>query len=55
MYQREKDLGHKHHGLTGGQRLTAVLERLVQLYDAWGKPTEAARWRKQLEKTKEKP
>jgi hypothetical protein len=24
------------------------LERLVQLYDAWGKPDEAAKWRKEL-------
>jgi tetratricopeptide (TPR) repeat protein len=26
-----------------------VLEWLVQLYDAWGKPDEAAKWRKELE------
>ncbi|MEX2560603.1 MAG: serine/threonine-protein kinase, partial [Pirellulales bacterium] len=30
-------------------RLRDVLERLVQLYDAWGKPDEAAKWRKELE------
>jgi hypothetical protein len=29
--------------------LTEALERLVQLYDAWGKPDEAAKWRKELE------
>jgi non-specific serine/threonine protein kinase/serine/threonine-protein kinase len=29
-------------------RLTEALERLVQLYDAWGKPAEAARWRNEL-------
>jgi serine/threonine protein kinase/tetratricopeptide (TPR) repeat protein len=28
-------------------RLTEALERLVQLYDAWGKPEEAAKWRKE--------
>ncbi|MEX2118185.1 MAG: tetratricopeptide repeat protein, partial [Pirellulales bacterium] len=28
---------------------TQALERLVQLYDAWGKPDEAAKWRKELE------
>jgi eukaryotic-like serine/threonine-protein kinase len=32
-----------------------ALERLVQLYDAWGKPDEAAKWRKELEKAEEKP
>jgi tetratricopeptide (TPR) repeat protein/tRNA A-37 threonylcarbamoyl transferase component Bud32 len=30
-------------------RLTEALQRLVQLYDAWGKPDEAARWRKELD------
>ena len=30
-------------------RLSDALERLVQLYDAWGKPDEAAKWRKELE------
>jgi hypothetical protein len=29
-------------------RLKEALERLVQLYDAWDKPDEAARWRKEL-------
>jgi eukaryotic-like serine/threonine-protein kinase len=29
-------------------RLTEALERLVHLYDAWGKPAEADKWRKQL-------
>jgi hypothetical protein len=33
--------------------LRGALERLVQLYDAWGKPGEAATWRKELEKAKE--
>jgi tetratricopeptide (TPR) repeat protein len=28
---------------------TEALERLVQLYDAWGKPDEAAKWRRELE------
>jgi eukaryotic-like serine/threonine-protein kinase len=36
-------------------RLTEALERLVQFYDAWDKPDEAAKWRKELEKTKKKP
>jgi eukaryotic-like serine/threonine-protein kinase len=29
--------------------LTRALERLVRLYDAWDRPEEAARWRKELE------
>jgi eukaryotic-like serine/threonine-protein kinase len=33
-------------------RLTEALERLVQLYDAWGKPEQAQKWRKELEETK---
>jgi tetratricopeptide (TPR) repeat protein len=33
--------------------LRGALERLVQLYDAWGKPDKAAKWRKELEKAKE--
>jgi serine/threonine protein kinase/tetratricopeptide (TPR) repeat protein len=30
-------------------RLTEALERLVQLYDEWDKPDEAAKWREELE------
>jgi tetratricopeptide (TPR) repeat protein len=33
----------------GHGTLTAALEQLVRLYDAWGKPDEAAKWRKELE------
>ncbi len=36
----------------GKPRLTEALERLVQLYDAWDKPAEAAKWRKELEARK---
>jgi tetratricopeptide (TPR) repeat protein len=36
----------------GKVRLTEALERLVQLYDAWGKPEQAQKWRKELEETK---
>jgi tetratricopeptide (TPR) repeat protein len=32
-----------------GLRLRQALERLVRLYDAWDKPEEAAKWRKELE------
>ena len=34
------------------QRLTEALERLVQLYDAWGQKEKAAEWRKKLEEAK---
>ncbi len=32
----------------GKVRLTEAVDRLVRLYDAWGKPDEAAKWRKVL-------
>ena len=35
-------------------KLTEALERLVQLYDAWGKPGEAGKWRQELEAHKKK-
>jgi tetratricopeptide (TPR) repeat protein len=34
--------------------LTEALQRLVRLYDAWDKPDEAARWRKELDPGKPK-
>jgi serine/threonine protein kinase/tetratricopeptide (TPR) repeat protein len=37
---------------TSQNRPTLPLERLVQLYEAWGKPDEAAKWRKKLAETK---
>ena len=33
--------------------LVEALERLVRFYDYWGKPEEAAKWRKELEKRSE--
>jgi tetratricopeptide (TPR) repeat protein len=33
-------------------RLTEALERLVRLYDTWGKPEQAAAWRQKLEQAK---
>jgi tetratricopeptide (TPR) repeat protein len=33
----------------GQHRVTEALERLVQLYDAWAKPDDATRWRRELE------
>jgi hypothetical protein len=39
----------------GQVRLTEALERLVQLYDAWGKKDQADKWRQQLrEATKQR-
>ena len=38
--------------LQGKPRLTEAMERLVQLYDAWSKPDQAAAWRKSLEELK---
>jgi eukaryotic-like serine/threonine-protein kinase len=49
MKKTEKSRGTRHFGPTPEQRLAESLERLVQLYDAWGKPDEAAKWRKELE------
>jgi len=34
--------------LNAPRRITESLERLVQLYDAWGKPTQAAEWKQKL-------
>ena len=34
--------------LNAPRRITESLERLVQLYDAWGKPAQAAEWKKKL-------
>jgi hypothetical protein len=33
-------------------RLTKALERLVKLYEAWGKPDKAMKWRQELAATK---
>jgi hypothetical protein len=35
--------------------LQATLERLVKLYDAWDKPDEAAKWRKELPRIESGP
>ena len=37
----------------GKPRPVEALERLVQLYDAWGKPEEAAKWRAKMEEGSE--
>jgi WD40 repeat protein/tetratricopeptide (TPR) repeat protein/tRNA A-37 threonylcarbamoyl transferase component Bud32 len=34
--------------LVSRRRMTQALDRVVQLYEAWGKPEEAARWRSRL-------
>jgi tetratricopeptide (TPR) repeat protein len=45
----EKDLWHPHHGRLTRGRLREALQPLVRLYDDWGKPAEASRWRKELQ------
>ena len=39
----------------GQDRLPEALERLVHLYDSWGKKEKAEDWRKQLEAAQAKP
>ena len=34
------------------KRLTEAAERVVKLYEAWGKPDQATRWRRELESEK---
>jgi serine/threonine protein kinase/tetratricopeptide (TPR) repeat protein len=46
MTQREAKIPMQFKAL----RLREALQRVVQLYDAWGKPDEAAKWRAILEK-----
>src|SRR5262249_14718750 len=53
MKKWEQALGHKHPCSSIKDRLSEALERLVQLYDAWDNPDEAAKWREELEKTVE--
>src|SRR5262249_11881503 len=36
----------------GKARVTEALERLAQLYDAWDRPVDAAKWRKELDEAK---
>jgi serine/threonine protein kinase/tetratricopeptide (TPR) repeat protein len=48
MRKTLKSQGTRHYGPTPTQRLTEALERLVQLYDACGRPDEAATWRQEL-------
>jgi tetratricopeptide (TPR) repeat protein len=38
--------------LRAKKRLTGALHRIVKLYDAWGKPEQAAAWRQRLEQAK---
>jgi hypothetical protein len=38
--------------MAGKPRLAEALERLVQLYDAWGKPDQVTRWRREIESAK---
>jgi hypothetical protein len=55
MKASQKDRAQPHHGPPTSQRLSEVLERLVRLYDAWGKKNEADKWRTELEAIKPMP
>jgi hypothetical protein len=48
MKEFDTEPEHKRGGPPLGQRRVDALESLVQLYEAWGKPGEAAEWRKEL-------
>jgi serine/threonine protein kinase/Tfp pilus assembly protein PilF len=37
------------------QLMLAAVQRVIDLYDAWGRPDDAAKWRKKLDKLKELP
>jgi hypothetical protein len=51
LLRSRSELGSFHEP-RGQPRLAEALERLVQLYDAWGKPDQATRWRRELESEK---
>jgi eukaryotic-like serine/threonine-protein kinase len=55
MKASQKERAQPHHGPPTSQRLSEVLERLVRLYDAWGKKSEADKWRTELEAIKPMP
>jgi hypothetical protein len=48
MKEFDREPVQKRRGPPLGQRRVDALESLVQLYEAWGKPGEAAEWRKEL-------
>ncbi len=49
LSQSAKSPEQRHHGLATPGHLATARERLVQLYDAWGQPAEAAKWRQAAE------
>src|SRR5262249_57671373 len=49
MKRSEKAQAPDNHGPFPRQQLTEALEKLVQLYDDWGKKGEADKWRKELD------
>jgi tetratricopeptide (TPR) repeat protein len=55
MKSSEKTQVPDHHGPSPQRQLTEALEKLVQLYDDWGKKHEADKWRKELDETQRKP
>ena len=55
MTRAEEDLGHNSRAFVNRKPRIETLERLVQVYEATNQPDEAAKWRKELDKAKEKP
>jgi hypothetical protein len=52
MKQLETEREKQHPGLPTPERLTEALERLVQLYDAWGRKDKADEWRQKRQEAK---
>ena len=55
MSKAAKAMTRQPRGGSTDKLLTEALERLVQLYDAWGKQAEAAKWKKVLEAATRSP
>ncbi len=45
----------KRNHLVASDRINQAVQRIIRLYESWGKPEKASEWRKQLEKEEEKP
>ena len=55
LVESERKLPPGHGGFLDQNPVTDVLDRLVRLYDRWEKPTEAAKWRAELDARQPKP
>jgi hypothetical protein len=52
MSRAANDPGHARHGASTAERLAEARERIVQLYDAWGRKDQANEWRRKGEEGK---